>query len=327
MRKELNLILIVAAICLVPSVFAHSISLSSNQTFDDGSVSFYGIMGIEPWSSESSYQLSLKLEPLQNQTSVGDMSCTFLINATILDGCEGMSLTSVGFEDVETNDTSDNSSSSVDLSHAGQNNLLFLAWAPYNNFTSVQSEDGSLDEGDGTANQSALWGRYFIVVNRSYYEAGEYQLTFMFEEVNKSTHLAALDFTFPANKPTETLSFSAEPPVENEGGHGCSTQMSCSEWGACINGEQTRACTEIQPGCYVYPSSRLATTRSCVAAIEPLSTPVETAPSSIFSRITGAVIGASGPVKFTGVIIFLAALAGAFVYLRVRAYRMPPHAA
>lgn len=103
------------------------------------------------------------------------------------------------------------------------------------------------------------------------------------------------------------------------GGRGtCETKWTCSEWTACSeNGLQTRTCS--YPTGYCAPANaKPSLSQACTANSAESNAENINANEGKSSGITGAVIGALGTGGFIATIVFVLALAGAFVAVRLK---------
>ncbi len=323
MKRGFQIGVILLFTCVTLSlVGAHSVQINPyNQTSADGSVFFDARIGIDPWSNESTYRITLELLPLQNQTNTGDLFCTFDLNTSSLVGCTGMQLTPLPFDEV--NSTTNTTSNSTIIRHDVflDNNGLGEINITTGNATEVNgTQEYPNNDQNGTANQTSLWSRYLITVNKSGYESGDYNLSITLEDLNKSSNSTTIGFNFPASKPEPSPSII----IEQVSGHGCTTSWSCSQWGSCTNGLQARECAKIRSNCNPIPFEKPAESQTCTVTVETSNAINEPAVQRpLLSRITGAVVGAPTPVKFTGALIFIGMLVLGFVYVRARVNRLP----
>jgi len=104
------------------------------------------------------------------------------------------------------------------------------------------------------------------------------------------------------------------------GGGGCLTTWTCTDWSDCVNGTQTRTCSELVPYCYAPLGEKPAESQNCTMPTPPTpATPTAPAAPATAPGIVGAVIGAVGDTikKAPGVIIFIAALLVAGIILLI----------
>ncbi len=111
-------------------------------------------------------------------------------------------------------------------------------------------------------------------------------------------------------------------PRESSGGGGgaCTTQWICTNWTDCANGTMTRNCTKQRPGCDINE----AMPEVVMSCVSPTNSTNQTSEgdetddgkgigAKITSKITGAVVGASGMAK--GAMIFVAIIAAAAILM------------
>jgi hypothetical protein len=119
--------------------------------------------------------------------------------------------------------------------------------------------------------------------------------------------------TFAAYTPTPAA---AEAAASSSSSGGCLTSWTCTNWGACINGQQTRICSLIKSYCYggkKPAESQYCTTPSAPApAVTPPATtaPALTAPAPITGEVAKETKGAAVSLQTWGILaaIVLAAI-------------------
>ena len=132
--------------------------------------------------------------------------------------------------------------------------------------------------------------------------------TYMIHAIDLVGHLESLGIS-------NTISLGGITPSGRRGGGAWLSFWECGEWGECINGTQTRTCSDIRG-----LQADMIETRECFLEFIPTGQESEenetltltTTPPGFFAGITGAVIGAfgtGGTVLMIGIILIIIVLA------------------
>lgn len=105
-------------------------------------------------------------------------------------------------------------------------------------------------------------------------------------------------------------------------GSGCLPSWKCTDWGDCVNGKQTRTCTNLKSYC---PSIKPAEEQACIIAITPVTSTIPKIPTEptiqtapiVIPKILDAVIGTlKTPIGIIITFVILVALIGITNYIR-----------